>query len=66
MIEVKFMVNKNPHTIYLKVHFHFDGVFTRHPLRYTGGDTFMFTDHLFVGMDHEGVAPFYNGLLENL
>ncbi|CAH1437918.1 unnamed protein product [Lactuca virosa] len=48
----------NPDPIFLKMHLHYNGVFTRHPRRYTGGDTFMFTDHDFSRMDLHGCCEF--------
>ncbi|CAH1453077.1 unnamed protein product [Lactuca virosa] len=48
----------NPYPIFLNVHLHYNGVFTRHPHRYTGGETFMFTDHDFYGMDLHGCCEF--------
>ncbi|CAI9302235.1 unnamed protein product [Lactuca saligna] len=48
----------NPNPIFLKVRLHYNDVFTRHPYRYTGGDTFMFTDHDFSGMDLHGCCEF--------
>ncbi|CAI9302209.1 unnamed protein product [Lactuca saligna] len=47
-----------PYPIFLKVHLHYNGVFTRHPHRYTGGDTFMFADHDFFEMDLHGCCEF--------
>ncbi|CAH1414773.1 unnamed protein product [Lactuca virosa] len=50
------MANLDP--IFLKVRLHYNSVFTRHPHRYTGGETFMFTDHDFSGMDLHGCCEF--------
>ncbi|CAH1445607.1 unnamed protein product [Lactuca virosa] len=53
----------NPYPIFLKVHLHCNSVSTRHPHRYIGGDTFMFSDHDFSRMDLHGCCEFLERLV---